>query len=46
MQSETEQRPHKASFYVDKDKAQAVTKALSERLEKRGVKYSSCTQIL
>ncbi|XP_015900381.3 sucrose-phosphatase 1 [Ziziphus jujuba] len=37
LQSETEQRPHKASFYVDKDKAQAVTKALSERLEKRGL---------
>ncbi|KAF3442783.1 hypothetical protein FNV43_RR16700 [Rhamnella rubrinervis] len=36
-QSETEQRPHKASFYVEKDKAQAVTKALSERLEKRGL---------
>ncbi|KAK3005415.1 hypothetical protein RJ639_016836 [Escallonia herrerae] len=34
--SETEQRPHKASFYVQKDKAQEVTKALSERFEIRG----------
>ncbi|XP_010532383.1 PREDICTED: probable sucrose-phosphatase 2 [Tarenaya hassleriana] len=37
LQSETEQRPHKVSFYVDKTKAQAVTKELSERLEKRGL---------
>ncbi|XP_024030597.1 probable sucrose-phosphatase 2 [Morus notabilis] len=34
-QPETEQRPHKVSFFVEKDKAQAVTKALSEVLEKR-----------
>lgn len=40
MQSETEQRPHKVSFYVDKDKARGVTKALSELLEKRGVRLS------
>ncbi|WCJ34142.1 Sucrose-phosphatase 2 [Euphorbia peplus] len=37
LQAETEQRPHKVSFYVDKDKAQAVTKALSEILEKKGL---------
>eukprot|EP00258_Populus_trichocarpa_P027887 XP_024443906.1 sucrose-phosphatase 1 isoform X2 [Populus trichocarpa] len=37
LQSETEQRPHKVSFYVDKDKAQDVTKALSEIFAKRGV---------
>lgn len=37
LQSETEQRPHKVSFYVQKDKAQEVTKALSEHLEKRGL---------
>ncbi|KAF5750611.1 hypothetical protein HS088_TW03G00950 [Tripterygium wilfordii] len=37
LQSETEQRPHKVSFYVDKDKAQAVMKGLSELLEKRGL---------
>lgn len=37
LQSETEQRPHKASFYVQKDKAQEVAKALSERLAKRGL---------
>ncbi|XP_038905821.1 sucrose-phosphatase 1 [Benincasa hispida] len=36
-QAESEQRPHKVSFYTQKDKAQAVTKALSESLEKRGL---------
>ncbi|KAI7747358.1 hypothetical protein M8C21_007991, partial [Ambrosia artemisiifolia] len=36
MQSETEQRQHKASFYVEKEKAQEVIKTLSERLTKRG----------
>ncbi|KAJ4976877.1 hypothetical protein NE237_001983 [Protea cynaroides] len=37
LQSETEQRPHKISFYVEKDKAKEVMKVLSERLEKRGL---------
>ncbi|XP_010268155.1 PREDICTED: sucrose-phosphatase 2-like [Nelumbo nucifera] len=37
LQSETEQRPHKVSFYIQKDKAQEVIKVLSERLEKRGL---------
>ncbi|CAN1306791.1 Sucrose-phosphatase 2 [Linum perenne] len=37
QQSETEQRPHKVSFYVDKAKAQDVIKALSEIFEKRGL---------
>ncbi|OMO95041.1 Sucrose-phosphate phosphatase [Corchorus capsularis] len=37
LQAETEQRPHKVSFYVDKAKAQTVTKQLSECLEKRGL---------
>ncbi|KAA8528351.1 hypothetical protein F0562_035706 [Nyssa sinensis] len=37
LQSETEQRPHKVSFYVQKDKAQEMMKALSERFEKRGL---------
>lgn len=36
-QAETEQRPHKISFYVDKEKAQQVTKKLAEILEKRGL---------
>ncbi|PWA36461.1 sucrose-phosphatase 1 [Artemisia annua] len=36
MQSETEQREHKASFYVKKEKAQEIMKTLSERLVKRG----------
>ncbi|KAL5578788.1 hypothetical protein UlMin_011230 [Ulmus minor] len=31
---ETEIRPHKVSFYVQKDKVQAVTKALSESIAK------------
>ncbi|CAL9218518.1 unnamed protein product [Arabidopsis halleri] len=37
LQGETEQRPHKLSFNIDKSKVQAVTKELSQRLEKRGV---------
>ncbi|XP_020114194.1 probable sucrose-phosphatase 1 [Ananas comosus] len=36
-QSETEQRPHKISFYIDKANAQEVVKSLSELLEKRGL---------
>jgi len=40
VQSETEQRAHKVSFYVDKGVAQEVTKSLSERLEKRGVRVA------
>lgn len=39
MQPETEQRPHKVSFFVEKDKAQAVTKALAEALKKHGVRF-------
>ncbi|VAI11942.1 unnamed protein product [Triticum turgidum subsp. durum] len=34
---ETEQRPHKVSFLVDKKNAQGVIKSLSEKFEKRGV---------
>nr|XP_018628119.1 sucrose-phosphatase 2 isoform X2 [Nicotiana tomentosiformis] len=37
LQSETEQRPHKVSFYVQKDKAQDLTRTLSKRLEECGV---------
>ncbi|KAG5252974.1 sucrose-phosphatase family protein [Salix suchowensis] len=37
LQSETEQRPHKVSFYVDKDKARNVIKALSEIFAKHGL---------
>lgn len=36
-QSETEQRPHKISFYVPKDKAEDITKTLSTRLAERGL---------
>ncbi|KAL3379309.1 hypothetical protein AABB24_000159 [Solanum stoloniferum] len=37
LQSETEQRPHKVSFNVQKDKAQDIMKTLSKRLEERGL---------
>ncbi|KAI4347729.1 hypothetical protein L6164_008513 [Bauhinia variegata] len=37
LQSETEQRPHKVSFYVEKTKASEVMQALSKNLEKRGL---------
>lgn len=36
-QSDTEQRPHKVSFKVDKEKAEEVMKVLGERLEKHGL---------
>ena len=39
VQSETEQRPHKVSFYVDKDKAQTVTQKLSEIFKNRRVRF-------
>lgn len=41
VQAETEQRPHKVSFYVQKDKAQSVTQALSKVLKERGVSYNT-----
>ncbi|KAM7472670.1 hypothetical protein LguiA_010853 [Lonicera macranthoides] len=37
LQSETEQRPHKVSFFVEKDKASKVIRALSERLKMPGL---------
>ncbi|KAK6131625.1 hypothetical protein DH2020_034639 [Rehmannia glutinosa] len=37
LQSETEQRPHKVSFYVQKDKAQDIMKSLSVSLKERGL---------
>ncbi|XP_022898925.1 sucrose-phosphatase 2-like isoform X2 [Olea europaea var. sylvestris] len=37
LQSETEQRPHKVSFYIQKDKAEDIMKVLSTRLEERGL---------
>ncbi|KAL7096445.1 hypothetical protein ACP275_10G079600 [Erythranthe tilingii] len=37
LQSETEQRPHKISFYVQKDKAEDIMKSLSTRLKERGL---------
>lgn len=39
MQSEADQRQYKVSFFVDKDKANGVIKALSERLKNRGVSH-------
>ncbi|XP_057430467.1 sucrose-phosphatase 1-like isoform X3 [Lotus japonicus] len=36
-QSDTEQRPHKVSFYLEKGKASKVMQALSNCLEKRGL---------
>lgn len=41
VQSEAEQRPHKVSFYIEKDKAGEVMKTLSENLEKHGVRFFS-----
>ncbi|KAJ4885700.1 putative sucrose-phosphatase 2 [Raphanus sativus] len=35
LQVETEQRPHRVSFYVDKSMAQELINELSQRLEKR-----------
>lgn len=37
LQAETEQRPHKVSFYVVKENAPNVMKALSDIFEKRGL---------
>ncbi|XP_052193005.1 sucrose-phosphatase 2-like isoform X2 [Diospyros lotus] len=37
LQPETEQRPHKVSFYVEKVQASKIMKALTECLEKRGL---------
>ncbi|KAM1811600.1 hypothetical protein ACFX11_028484 [Malus domestica] len=38
-QAEGEQRPHKVSFYVDKVMAFEIINVLSQRLEKRGVRF-------
>lgn len=38
LQSETQQRPHKVSFFVEKVKALEIMSFLSEHLEKRGVR--------
>ncbi|PWZ04304.1 hypothetical protein Zm00014a_040991 [Zea mays] len=37
LQPETEQRPHKVSFFVDKKNAQEVIKSVAERLDKCGL---------
>lgn len=39
LQSETEQRPHKVSFFVDKAKASQVIKVLQGRLEERKLDF-------
>lgn len=39
LQSETEQRPHKVSFFVDKPKASEVIKVLQGRLEERKLDF-------
>lgn len=50
LQPKTEQRLHKISFYIDEGKGEAVTKELSQLLEKRGVKclliYLLCVFLL
>ncbi|XVF00070.1 hypothetical protein REPUB_Repub03eG0254000 [Reevesia pubescens] len=38
-QSDTEQRPHKVSFFLEKSKSLEVINALSERLDKRGLDF-------
>lgn len=45
IQSETEQRPHKVSFYVEKEHAREIMKSLSGSLEKRGVR-SNCSYLI
>ncbi|KAL0791707.1 hypothetical protein Bca101_007953 [Brassica carinata] len=37
LQRDCDQRPNKVSFFIDKSKAQEVTKELYQRLEKRGL---------
>ncbi|KAG6418850.1 hypothetical protein SASPL_121056 [Salvia splendens] len=46
LQSETEQRPHKASFYVQKDKADDITRSLSTCLKERGSYYLKLLQFV
>lgn len=38
LQSPTEQRPHKVSFYVEKEHAQEAIATLSKKLKDRGVR--------
>lgn len=38
LQVESEQRPHKVSFYVDKKEAEHVLATLTERFRVRGVR--------
>ena len=38
-QVDSEQRPHKVSFYVDKAKAEEVIKILTEKFKERQVRY-------
>lgn len=42
-QVDSEQRPHKVSFYVDKGAAEEVIKTLAERLKEREVRFPSST---
>lgn len=46
LQSETEQRPHKVSFYVDKSKAETVTKQLSEIFKNCGVRIKFVPSVI
>ena len=43
MQTDSEQRPHKVSFHVEKSDAPPIVEALGSRLRERGV---SCQHVI